>query len=201
MSTPQEQAQCVLWLAELQSRTAVQRPCRTQYGRQPPTRKSIRFWDNKLRTTGSLLRVWLWPDVHTWTCWSCMRCLQQDRASPHFCHQVRNHLNREMVGKWIGRGEPIAWPPRSPDLTRLDFSCGITWRILSYQVKINDLQHLKDRMRDAVATVTPNMLQATWNEVEYRLDICRATMERTLKFIEKLIYSEKNLWYFLFFMM
>jgi hypothetical protein len=30
---------------------------RMQYGRQPPTRKSIRFWDNKLRTTGSLLRV------------------------------------------------------------------------------------------------------------------------------------------------
>ncbi|PNF24397.1 hypothetical protein B7P43_G09698 [Cryptotermes secundus] len=28
-----------------------------QYGRQPPTRKNIRFWDNKLRTTGSLLRV------------------------------------------------------------------------------------------------------------------------------------------------
>jgi hypothetical protein len=28
---------------------------------------------------------------------------------------------------------------------------------------------------DAVAMVTPDMLQATWNKVEYRLDICRAT--------------------------
>jgi hypothetical protein len=44
-----------------------------------------------------------------------------------------------------------------------------------YQVKINGLQHLKARIRDAVATVTPNMLQAKWNKVEYRLDICRAT--------------------------
>jgi hypothetical protein len=26
-----------------------------------------------------------------------------------------------------------------------------------------------------VATVTPNVLQAMWNEVEYRLDICHAT--------------------------
>jgi hypothetical protein len=43
-----------------------------------------------------------------------------------------------------------------------------------YQVLINDLQHLKARIRDAGAT-TPNMLQATWNEVEYRLDICGAT--------------------------
>jgi hypothetical protein len=43
-----------------------------------------------------------------------------------------------------------------------------------YQVKI-DLQHLKECIRDAVATVTSNMLQATWNEVEYCLDICYAT--------------------------
>jgi hypothetical protein len=42
-------------------------------------------------------------------------------------------------------------------------------------IKINDLQRLKARIREAVATVTPNMLQATWNEVEYRPDICHAT--------------------------
>jgi hypothetical protein len=28
-----------------------------------------------------------------------------------------------------------------------------------------------------VATVTQKMLEATWNEVEYRLDICRTTKE------------------------
>jgi hypothetical protein len=44
-----------------------------------------------------------------------------------------------------------------------------------YQVKMNDLEHLKARIMNSVATVTPNMLQATWNEVEYRLDICRVT--------------------------
>jgi hypothetical protein len=44
-----------------------------------------------------------------------------------------------------------------------------------YQVKIKYLQHLKVHIRDAVATVTPNMLQAPWNRVEYLLDICHAT--------------------------
>ncbi|PSN36485.1 hypothetical protein C0J52_25516 [Blattella germanica] len=57
MAKVQEQVQCVLWLAELQSVTSVQRRFRTRYGCHPPTRKSIRFWDNKLKTTGSLLRV------------------------------------------------------------------------------------------------------------------------------------------------
>jgi hypothetical protein len=62
-----------------------------------------------------------------------------------------------------------------------------------YQVEIKDLQHLKAHIRDALATVTPNILQATWNEVEYRLDICRATKRPILKFIEKVVCSEKKL--------
>jgi hypothetical protein len=100
---------------------------------------------------------------------------QQDEAPPHFYHHVRNHLDREMAGRWIDRGGPIAWPPSSPDLTSLEFFLWGYVKNIVYQVKINDLQHLKARVRDAVAMVTPNMLQATWNEVEYRLDICRDT--------------------------
>lgn len=47
---------------------------------------------------------------------------QHDGAPPHFGLQVRNWLNRAYPNRWIGRGsEAIAWPPRSPDLTPLDF--------------------------------------------------------------------------------
>jgi hypothetical protein len=67
------------------------------------------------------------------------------------------------------------WPPRSPDLTSLDFFLWGFVKKIVYQVKIYDLQHLKARIRDAVVTVTPNMLKARCNEIEYRLDICRAT--------------------------
>jgi hypothetical protein len=56
-----------------------------------------------------------------------------------------------------------------------------------YQVKINDLQHLEARIRDAVAPVTTNMLQATWNEVEYCLDISCATKGAHTEIIEKVI--------------
>jgi hypothetical protein len=47
----------MLWLAKLQSLTAVQCRFRTQYGYLPPTWRSIRSWDNEPRTTGSLLHV------------------------------------------------------------------------------------------------------------------------------------------------
>jgi hypothetical protein len=59
------------------------------------------------------------------------------------------------------------------------------------QVKINDLQHLKARMMNAVAAVTPKVLQATWNEFKYRLDICCATKKAHTE-TEKVLYSEKN---------
>jgi hypothetical protein len=103
--------------------------------------------------------------------------LQPDGASPYFYHHIRNNLDREVAEMWMGRSGPIAWSPRSPDLTPLGF---LLWGYVKntvYQVQINDLQRLKARIRDAVATVTPNHLQATWNEVEFRLDICRATKE------------------------
>jgi hypothetical protein len=34
---------------------------------------------------------------------------------------VREHLNTHFPGRWTGTAEPIAWPPRSPDLKLLDF--------------------------------------------------------------------------------
>jgi hypothetical protein len=101
--------------------------------------------------------------------------LQQDGAPPHFCDHVRSHLAREIAGRWIDRGRPIAWPRRLPDLIPLEFFLWGYVKNIVCLVKIEDLQHLKARTRDAVAAVTPNVPQATWNEVEYRLDICRAT--------------------------
>jgi hypothetical protein len=80
-----------------------------------------------------------------------------------------------MPRRWIGRDGLIARPPRSPDLTPLDFLVWACVKNIVCQVKINDLQYLKAYVRDTVATVTPNMLQAMWNKVEYRLDICHTT--------------------------
>jgi fructose/tagatose bisphosphate aldolase len=62
-----------------------------------------------------------------------------------------------------------------------------------YQVKINNLQHMKARIRNAEATVTPNVLQATRNEVKYHLDICRATKGAHIEIYWKIIYPE-NCW-------
>ncbi|KAJ4440315.1 hypothetical protein ANN_08454 [Periplaneta americana] len=47
-----------------------------------------------------------------------------DGAPAHFSHTARRYLDRRFPDRWIGRGGPIAWPPRSPDLNPLDFYFG-----------------------------------------------------------------------------
>lgn len=49
---------------------------------------------------------------------------QQDGAPPHYTLEVRQFLDGHFPGRWIGRRGPIEWPPRSPDLTPLDFFVG-----------------------------------------------------------------------------
>jgi hypothetical protein len=46
---------------------------------------------------------------------------QHDGAPAHCGKDVRQWLNATYPGRWIGRGRPIAWPPRSPALTPMDF--------------------------------------------------------------------------------
>ncbi|KAG8228356.1 hypothetical protein J437_LFUL006807 [Ladona fulva] len=88
------------------------------------------------------------------------------------CSQVPGHA---ISNGWIGRGGPIAWPPRSPDITPLDF---FFWGFVKdrvYATKADDIPMLRCRITDAIATVTEDMLRRTWQEIEYRLNILRAT--------------------------
>ena len=39
----------------------------------------------------------------------------------HYARCVKNWFNRQYSQRWVGRGGPISWPLRSPDLTPLNF--------------------------------------------------------------------------------
>jgi hypothetical protein len=52
---------------------------------------------------------------------------QKDGAPLHFHRDVTTFLDETFSGRWVGRGGPTAWPPRSPDLTTLDF---FAWGLL-----------------------------------------------------------------------
>ena len=87
--------------------------------------------------------------------------LQLDGAPPHWGLGVRRSLHTEFPGRWIGRGEPYAWPPRSPDITPMGFFfCGFVKGEV-YKRPINSINQLKRRFRVAVRMVTTAMLASS----------------------------------------
>ncbi|EZA51141.1 hypothetical protein X777_10433 [Ooceraea biroi] len=50
---------------------------------------------------------------------------QQDGHPAHTAKATRELLNEKFGNRWIGLHGPREWPPRSPDLTQLDFFCGV----------------------------------------------------------------------------
>ena len=46
---------------------------------------------------------------------------QHDGAPAHYALNVRRFLDQQFPNRWIGHGGAVSWPPRSPDLTPLDF--------------------------------------------------------------------------------
>jgi len=70
----------------------------------------------------------------------------------------------------------LAWPPPSPDATPCDL---FLWGYVKDQVYVPPLPasnpELKVRIRTAIETITADVLQTVWNELDYRVDVCRIT--------------------------
>lgn len=98
---------------------------------------------------------------------------QQDGAPAHFGLIVREWLDNNFPGRWIGRNGPIAWPPRSPDLTPLDFYLWGFMKAQVYAVAIDTKEQLLQRIEDAAVLVRENLQQCNIpHEVRKRLRRC-----------------------------
>jgi len=89
-------------------------------------------------------------------------------------HTVGRFLDTKFPNRWLGRDSPTPWPPRSPDITHLDF---FLWGYVKDKVlstPVPDITNLKARITDAFATITEHMLENTWRETDYRLYVHRA---------------------------
>ncbi|XP_050302991.1 uncharacterized protein LOC126740868 [Anthonomus grandis grandis] len=71
---------------------------------------------------------------------------QMDGCPAHNGRIVQNSLNQCFGEKWIGRYGPVRWPPRSPDLTALDFYVWGTLKSNVYSININTRDELINRM-------------------------------------------------------
>jgi hypothetical protein len=100
---------------------------------------------------------------------------QQDGAPPHWILFVSDFLDRTFPQRWIKRDGPTRWPPRSPDISPLDFFLWGHVKDMVYSTPIRDVTELRRKITNIIRTITSDMLNNTWAEIEYRLDILRAT--------------------------
>ncbi|GFW11969.1 hypothetical protein TNCV_4530351 [Trichonephila clavipes] len=75
----------------------------------------------------------------------------------------------------ISRFGPVNWPPRSCDLTPLDYFLWGYVKSLVYADKPQTLDHLEDNIRRVIADIRPHMLEKVIENWTSRLDYIRAS--------------------------
>ncbi|GFW43037.1 uncharacterized protein TNCV_1474331 [Trichonephila clavipes] len=84
---------------------------------------------------------------------------QQDGATCHTARATIDLLKETFGDRLISRFGPVNWPPRSCDLTPLDYFLWGSVKSLVYADKPQTLDHLEDNIRRVIADIRPQMLE------------------------------------------
>ncbi|GFX07498.1 putative LOC100569746 [Trichonephila clavipes] len=100
---------------------------------------------------------------------------QQDGATCHTARATIDLLKDTFGDRLISRFGPVNCPPRSWDLTPLDYFLWGYVKSLVYADKPQTLDHLEDNIRRVIADIRPQMLEKVIENWTSRLDYIRAS--------------------------
>ncbi|GFV12728.1 putative DD41D transposase [Trichonephila clavipes] len=100
---------------------------------------------------------------------------QQDGATCHTDRATIDLLKDTLGDRLISRFGPVNWPPRSCDLTPLDYFLWGYVKSLVYADKPQTLYYLEDNIRRVIADIRPQMLEKVIENWTSRLDYIRAS--------------------------
>src|SRR5215469_12725777 len=77
---------------------------------------------------------------------------------------------------WLGRLGPVAWPPRSPDLTPLDYYIWGHMKTLVYETKVDCRAELRARIFAAAEEIRnhPDRIASAIQSLSIRAEKCLA---------------------------
>ena len=101
---------------------------------------------------------------------------QHDRAPANFALDIREYINNVFPNRWIGRGGPVQWPPRSPDLTPMVFFIWGEMKCLVYETPIDIPEEMVARVAEAAAIILETQSFAR----RYQLCIVNGHFQRLL---------------------
>ncbi|GFT69693.1 putative transposable element [Trichonephila clavipes] len=99
---------------------------------------------------------------------------QQDSAIYHTARATIDLLKDMFGDRLISRFGPVNWPPRSCDLTLLDYFLWGYVKSLVYADKPQTLDHLEDNIRRVIVDIRQQMLEKVIENWTSRLDYIRA---------------------------
>jgi len=97
---------------------------------------------------------------------------QQDGATPHTTRVVLARLHSLFPGKVLSKGGTVPWPPRSPDLSPLDFFLWGQVKATVFAQPPRSLRQLRARIREALRSITTATLQRAVDNVAFRARHC-----------------------------
>ncbi|GFX84437.1 uncharacterized protein TNCV_1602301 [Trichonephila clavipes] len=100
---------------------------------------------------------------------------QQDGTTCHTARATIDLLKDTFGDRLISRFGPVNWPPRSCDLTPLDYFLWGYVKSLVYADKPQTLDHLEDNIRRVIADTRSQMLEKVIENWTSRLDYIRAS--------------------------
>ncbi|GFU49137.1 hypothetical protein TNCV_573741 [Trichonephila clavipes] len=110
------------------------------------------------------------------------------------CHTARATIDllKDTFGdRLISRFGPVNWPPRSCDLTPLDYFLSGYVKSLVYADKPQTFDHLEDNIRHVIADIRPQMLEKVIENWTSRLDYIRASHGIDLQITELFLHQKK----------
>lgn len=99
---------------------------------------------------------------------------QQDACPSHTSRAARTVLNAMFPNKWIGKYGPINYPPRSPDLTSLDYYFWGRIKDLVYNEHPTTRDNMIRRIREAIRSLGADEILRATNCFQNRVDACIA---------------------------
>ncbi|GFV44736.1 transposable element Tcb1 transposase [Trichonephila clavipes] len=100
---------------------------------------------------------------------------QRDGATCHTARATIDLLKDTFGDRLISHFGPVNWPPRSCDLTPLDYFLWGYVKSLVYADKPQTLDHSEDNIRRVIADIRPQMLEKVIENWTSRLDYIRAS--------------------------
>jgi hypothetical protein len=97
---------------------------------------------------------------------------QHDNASAHTAYATRQYIEEFYADQVIGYGK---WPPRSPDLTPLDYFLFGYLKNTIYQNRLHTIEELKQAIRVAINNIIVDQLANVFNNMKRRIDACLAS--------------------------